>query len=58
MKSIKKQYSKNLIILLAINWAVMILLTSYFIGENTGSKAVLWTLSVGFVLKMGFVWTT
>lgn len=56
MKSIKKQYSKNLIIiLLAINWAVMILLTSYFIGENEGSKAVIWTLSIGFVLQMGFI---
>ena len=46
MKTIKKQYSKNLImILLAINWAVMILLTSYFMGENGDSKSVIWTLS-------------
>ena len=56
MKTIKKQYPKNLImILLAINWAVMILLTSYFMGENGGSKSVIWTLSIGFVLQMGFI---
>ena len=56
MKSIKKQYSKStILILLAINWAAMLLLTSYFLGENENSKTVIWTLVIGFTLQMGFI---
>jgi hypothetical protein len=56
MNTLKKQYSRStILILLAINWAAMIILTSYFMGENESSKAILWTLIIGFFLQMRFI---
>jgi len=57
MKAIKKQFSKStILILLSLNWATMIVLTSYFLGETSSmSMAIVGTLATGFILQLGFL---
>ena len=57
MKAIRTQFTKRrILILLAINWITLIVLTVFFLGEKNGtSMAIIGTLFTGFVLQMGFL---
>ncbi|MFT5822627.1 MAG: hypothetical protein ACI8ZM_003883 [Crocinitomix sp.] len=57
MKTAKnRKYSKStILILISMNWAVMLLLTSYFVNDNDSFTSILWTLIIGFVLQLGFL---
>lgn len=48
--------NRKILILLALNWITMIVLTVYFIGEcNVTAKQIIGTLFIGFVLQVGFI---
>ena len=56
MKANKIKFSKGIILIfLSINWAVMLLLTSYFLNDKDAFTPILWTLVIGFILQMGFL---
>ncbi|MFT4600418.1 MAG: hypothetical protein ACI857_000592 [Arenicella sp.] len=56
MKTFKKKFGRStVLVLLSINWAVMILATSYFIKDTENFTPILWTLAIGFSLQLGFL---
>jgi hypothetical protein len=56
MKANKMKFSKGIVLMfLSVNWAVMILLTSYFVNDKDAYTPILWTLVIGFILQLGFL---
>lgn len=56
MKSIKKKFNRGtVLILISINWAVVALLISHFVGNTQTFTPILWTLLIAFMLQLGFL---
>ena len=56
MKTIKKKFNRaTILMLLAINWIVMILLSNHFINNQDLFTPILWTLVIGFMMQLGFL---
>lgn len=56
MKTIKTSFSrKGILVLLAINWLAVIMITNCPIAEQASPKSNLWVLIIAFILQFAFL---